>query len=271
MATPRPLRSGIRSRAVLGRDDVVALSPAPGFGAPVADGFGATDGRRLPGLAGRRAGGARRTDGAWSGRVAAALTCPPPQRGRPGRSVRRAPPARRPARPGSRRTSPRSRRPPARRTRAGTAPPRRRAPARAAADPRSQRSRGCHGRVRRSWNTMSPMRASERQRASGQPRPAWPGNAMTVTAAPSRVSTRPPVRTGPPRLPSDHVRDRCPATPSPNWWTGPSTSRHLAAALGRILIVLIVAALGLLFVTRRMVADNPMPPADSPERGPQPS
>ena len=38
-----------------------------------------------------------------------------------------------------------------------------------------------------------------------------------------------------------------------------------------ILIVLIVAALGLLFVTRRMVADNPMPPADSPERGPQPS
>ena len=38
-----------------------------------------------------------------------------------------------------------------------------------------------------------------------------------------------------------------------------------------ILIVLIVAVLGLLFVTRRMVADNPMPPADSPERGPQPS
>ena len=32
--------------------------------------------------------------------------------------------------------------------------------------------------------TLSAMRACERQRASGQQRPAWPGNAMTVTGAP---------------------------------------------------------------------------------------
>ena len=81
---------------------------------------------------------------------------------------------------------------------------------------------------------MSPMRASERQRASGQPRPAWPGSAMTVTAAPSRVSTRPPVRTGPPRLPSDHVRDRCQQPRRrPTGGRGHRRRRHLAAALGR--------------------------------------
>jgi hypothetical protein len=39
------------------------------------------------------------------------------------------------------------------------------------------------------WCTLAIMRASERQRASGQLRPAWPGNAVTVMRA-QRKRTR---------------------------------------------------------------------------------
>ena len=40
------------------------------------------------------------------------------------------------------------------------------------------------------WSTVSLVRASERQRASGQQRPAWPGNAITFTIRSSRSPPR---------------------------------------------------------------------------------
>ena len=53
------------------------------------------------------------------------------------------------------------------------------------------RTEQCHGTGTGHWYTMSPMRATRRQPRSGQQRPAWPGNAVTVIGRGPGPSDRP--------------------------------------------------------------------------------
>jgi hypothetical protein len=66
------------------------------------------------------------------------------------------------------------------------------------------------------WWTIALMRATERQRRSGQQRPAWPGNAMAVMGVAVDLDCGKPAGLGCDRLATDGRQDGWAAPVSSN-------------------------------------------------------